>query len=107
VIKAELKRMAEGGPTQTELDNAKSYLTGSYALRFDTNAKIAAQLLGIQVEDLGIDYIDKRNAQIEAVTMADAKRAAQRILKVDDLLVTIVGKPDNMPTAPAKAAPRG
>ena len=107
VIKAELKRMADNGPTQTELDNSRSYLTGSYALRFDTNAKIAAQLLGILVEDLGIDYVDKRNAQIQAVTLADAKRVAARMLKVDDMIITIVGKPDNMPVAPAKAAPRG
>ena len=61
VIKAEITRMAKDGPTETELDNAKSYLTGSYALRFDTNAKIANQLLGIMVESLGIDYINKRN----------------------------------------------
>ena len=45
VIKAELKRMASDGPTAAELDNAKNYLTGSYALRFDTNPKIANQLL--------------------------------------------------------------
>ena len=108
VIKGELTRMATGGPTAAELANAKSYLTGSYALRFDTNAKIAAQLLAIQVDDLGIDYIDKRNAQIEAVTMDDAKRVAARILKVEDLLITIVGKPDGMPvTEQMPAAPPG
>ena len=107
VIKAELKRMATDGPTATELANAKSYLTGSYALRFDTNAKIASQLLAIMVDDLGVDYIDKRNAQIDAVTLADAKRVAAKVLKVDDLIVTIVGKPDGMPVTQQKAAPRG
>ena len=98
VIKAELSRMAKEGPTATELDNAKSYLIGSYALRFDTNSKIASQLLGIMVEDLGIDYVDKRNAQVAAVTLADAKRVAARLLKVDDLIVTVVGKPEGLPT---------
>ena len=107
VIKTELKRMATDGPTATELTNAKSYLTGSYALRFDTNSKIASQLLAIMVDDLGIDYIDRRNAQIDAVTLADARRVAAKLLKVDDLIVTIVGKPDNMPPAAPKSAPRG
>ncbi|MBX9927064.1 MAG: insulinase family protein [Hyphomicrobiaceae bacterium] len=93
VIKAELKRMADSGPTESELANAKSYLTGSYALRFDTNAKIASQLLGLQVEGFDKDYIKSRNAQIEAVTMPDVKRVAAKLLKSDELIVTIVGKP--------------
>jgi zinc protease len=96
VIRGELKRMAEVGPTVEELAGAKSYLTGSYALRFDTNGKIGSQLLGIMIEGLGQDYIDKRNAQVEAVTMADIKRVAQRLLKSDELIVTIVGRPVNV-----------
>ncbi len=106
VIKAELKRMADNGPTETELANAKSYLTGSYALRFDTNGKIASQLLGLLVEGFGKDYITTRNAQIDAITMADVKRVSAKMLKSDDLIVTIVGKPI-MPTAglPGTAVP--
>jgi zinc protease len=106
VIRSELKRMADGGPTEKEFENAKSYLTGSYALRFDTNAKIASQLLGLLQEEYGIDYVDKRNAQVEAVTLADVKRVAARLLKTEDLIVTIVGKPANM-TATGAAAPKG
>ncbi len=93
VIKVEFKRMADEGPTPLELENAKKFLTGSYALRFDTNAKIADQLLAIHRDDLGIDYVDKRNAQIEAVTIADTKRVAKRLIKSEDLIITIVGKP--------------
>ena len=97
VIRAELKRMAAEGPTPAELDNAKKYLIGSYPLRFDTNAKIASQLHGILHDDLGIDYVDKRNGLIEAVTIDDAKRVAQRLFKTENLIVTIVGKPKNLP----------
>lgn len=93
VIRAELARMATDGPTPTELANSKSYLTGSFALQFDTNSKIANQLLWMLNEDMGIDYPARRNALIEAVTLDDVKRAAARILTVDDLLVTVVGKP--------------
>jgi zinc protease len=100
VIRAELKRMADNGPTPAEVENAKKYLTGSFALRFDSNAKIANQLLWILREEMGIDYVDKRNAQVEAITLDDLKRVAKRLLKADDLIVTVVGKPKGL-------APRG
>ncbi|MFN3743275.1 MAG: M16 family metallopeptidase [Hyphomicrobiaceae bacterium] len=96
VIRAELRRMAEEGPTPEELQNAKDYLTGSFALRFDTNAKIANQLLGFLFEGYGIDYIDKRNALVNAVTLDDVKRVAARLLKADELIVTVVGKPQGL-----------
>ncbi|MFA7305547.1 MAG: pitrilysin family protein [Hyphomicrobium sp.] len=96
IIRKEMKKMAENGPTEADLDAAKSYLTGSYALRFDTNSKIASQLLGLMQEGFGPDYVENRNKMIDAVTMADAKRVAARLLKSDDLIVTVVGKPDGM-----------
>jgi zinc protease len=96
VIRSELERMAKDGPTETELANAKSYLTGSFALRFDTNAKIANQLLWMMHEHMGIDYPERRNGMIEAVSMEDVKRAAKRLLKVDDLFITVVGKPKGL-----------
>ncbi len=93
IIRAELKRMADEGVTAKELEGAKSNLTGSFALRFDTNAKIANQLLYFLGEELGIDYVDRRNAEVDAVTLDDIKRVAKRLLIVDDLFVTVVGKP--------------
>lgn len=102
LIRAELNKMATEGPTTAEFDNAKSYLTGSYALRFDTNTKIATQLLGLMEEGFGTDYIEKRNALIDAITLDDAKRVAKRLLETDNLIVTIVGKP-----TPAAAADKG
>jgi zinc protease len=93
VIREEFKQMAENGPTQTELDNAKKYLIGSYPLRFDTNAKIASQLLGLRMDDFGPEYIDNRNDMMAAVTLDDVQRVAKRLLNTEDLIVTIVGKP--------------
>ena len=88
-------------PTQEELKDAKQYLTGSYALRFDTSMKIASQLLWIQIQELGIDYVDKRNALIEAILLEDVKRVAKRLLKADGLIVTIVGEPEAVAEKPA------
>ncbi len=93
IIKQEIARMATDGPTVKELEEAKTYMTGSYALRFDTSKKIAGQLQAIQVDDLGIDYIEKRNSKINAVTLEDLKRVAKRLLKPGELVFTIVGKP--------------
>jgi len=96
VMQAEIRKLAETGPTEEELAKAKSFLTGSYALRFDTSTKIAEQLVLIQLDDLGIDYIDKRNGLIDAVTLADVKRVAKRLLEAS-MLVTVVGKPQALP----------
>lgn len=99
VIRDVLQRMATDGPTEAELENAKKYLVGSYALRFDTSDKIASQLLGLQMEGFGPDYIENRNAMIEAVSLADVKRLATRLLDPRQLIVTVVGKPENMSAA--------
>jgi zinc protease len=92
IIETEMRKLAAEGPTAAELARAKAYLKGSYALRFDTSSKIAAQLLEIQIEDLGIDYINKRNALIDAVTLADARRVAKRLFS-GEFLTTVVGRP--------------
>ena len=96
IVRAEFARMRDGGVTMQELIDAKTYLTGSYPLRLDTNGKIARLLVGIQLEDLGIDYINRRNGYIEAVTLDDISRVARRLLAPEDLQVVVVGKPANL-----------
>jgi len=98
LIKKEFSRMATEGPSEAELKNAKNYLTGSYALRFDTSSKIASQLLWIQVEGLGMDYIDKRNEMINSVTMSQIRGVAKRLFQGDKLRFVVVGQP--IPEAP-------
>jgi zinc protease len=112
VIRDELTRIAASGPTADELENAKRYLTGSYALRFDSSVKIANTLLWTQIEDLGMDYIDKRNSLVEAVTLGDVKRVAAQLIKPGNLVITVVGQPvglvpDGQVSSPALSAPRG
>jgi len=96
VIEGEIASLATIGPTEEELDKAKKYLIGSYALRFDTSTKIAGQLAHLQTEGFGVDYLDERNKLIAAVTMADAKRAAERLFGDGKLLVAVAGRPDGM-----------
>ncbi len=96
LVREVMRRMAEEGPTQQELDEAKTYLTGSYALRFSSNSAIANQLLGLQQQRLPFDYVEKRNALVEAVTLDQVKAQAKRLLHPDRLIVTIVGKPEGV-----------
>ena len=93
IIRAEIARMAAEGPSEAELTQAKRYMTGSYALRFDTSTKIAGELMGIAFEGLGIDYIDRRNDLVMAVTPDDARRAATRVFGDGRLLVAAAGRP--------------
>lgn len=95
VIEQEFKRMADEGPTPDEIAGAKSFLKGSYALTLDTSAKIAAQLTQIQIDDLGIDYIQRRDALIDAVTIEDAKRVAHKLFG-GGMLVTVAGRPKGL-----------
>jgi zinc protease len=91
IIEQEMRRMAELGPTEEELGKAKAFLKGSYALAFDTSTKIAGQLVQIQLDGLGIDYIERRAGMIDAVTLADARRVAKRLLDTG-LLIAVVGR---------------
>ncbi len=93
VIQEEIRAMADSGITDEELDKAQKYLIGSYALRFDTSRKIAGQLVSLQLDGYDVTRLDERNALIAAVTMADASRAAKRLLGDGGLLVTVAGKP--------------
>ena len=96
LVREVLAKMAADGPTAQELAEAKTYLTGSYALRFSSNAAIAGQLLGLQQQGLGADYVARRNGFIDAVTLDQVKAQAKRLLHPDRLTVTVVGKPEGL-----------
>ncbi len=104
VIRDEWKKMRDEGPTQEELNDAKEFLTGAWPLRFTTTSSIAEILLSVQKDNLGIDYIDKRNSIIEGITLADAKRVAKRLYNPDALTVVVVGATPKPGDPKAKAA---
>ena len=103
-VTSEVRRIAEEGPTKQELDEAKSYLKGSRMLSLDTSAKLAGALLQYQLDHLPIDYIERRNALVDAVTLEDAKRAAQRLWG-HGLLTVVVGRASQAATEPAIVTP--
>jgi zinc protease len=110
VVRQTMRDFAAKGPTQGELDDAKTYLTGSFPLAFDSNAGIAAQLGTYQRQGLDAGYVARRNSLIQAVTLADVRRVAKKLFDPARLTVVVAGsaagtpppKPVDKPAPPAK-----
>jgi zinc protease len=112
VVKDTLAKFAAEGPTQQELDDAKTYLTGSFPLAFASNSGTAAQLGTFQRQNLDIGYVARRNSLIQAVTLADVKRVAKKLFDPSRLTVVIAGTPADsarpapeVPRAPVRPSP--
>lgn len=91
LIEKEIRRIAKEGPTQKELDEAQSYLKGSQMLMLDTSSKLAQALLQYQLDELPIDYIEKLNVLVDAVTLEDTEKVARRLWG-QGVLSVIVGR---------------
>ncbi|WP_126979065.1 M16 family metallopeptidase [Frigidibacter oleivorans] len=105
VVRSEWAKVAAEGVTAEELEAAKTYLTGSYPLRFDGNSRIADILVGMQLDDLPPDYVETRNAKIEAVTLDDIRRVAGEWLMPGRLRFVVVGQPEALDGAEAMVIP--
>ena len=95
-VKDNLEALVSAGITEAELSDAKAYLTGSYPLSFDSNAKIAARMMGVRQDGLPVSFFDTRNALIEAVTLEDVNRVAQDYLQAENFTFIIVGQPQGL-----------
>ena len=100
------REIREQGVTAAELNDAKTYLVGSYPLRFDSAQDIAGALLQAQEDNLGADYFERRNALIEAVSLEDLSRVAKRLMDPERLVFVVVGQPAGLePTRPVPDQP--
>src|SRR6185437_5626456 len=107
VTKSEMARFAKDGATAQELADAKTFLTGSFPLTLDSNAKIARTLNAYQRSGLSADYVLKRNAMIQAVSLAKVNEMARKYYDPSRLVVVIAGTPappaaGQKPAAPAQ-----
>lgn len=90
-ILREMERIRTEPVSDTELSSAKSYLTGSFPLRMDSNRKIAGFLTAVEFYGLGLDYVDNYRTFIEAVTKDDILRVAKKYLNPDSYVLVVVG----------------
>lgn len=91
LLKQQIKKMKEGGITESELQAAKDYLIGSFPLKMTKNSNLAAFLSVMQTESLGIDFFEKRNSYVENVTVEQVNAVASRLLNDDDMVIVTVG----------------
>lgn len=96
VVKDVLRDMRDHGPSAQELALAKTYLTGGYALRFDSNSSIASALLAMQLQNYPVTHIETRNDRVMAVTLEQVKEQSRNLLDPDKMIFTLVGKPVGM-----------
>jgi len=96
VIEEEWAKMSLDGPTQKELDDAKSYFIGSLPLALDSTTAIAQTLLSMRVNNLPKNYLDHRNAEIDAITLQDAKRVASKLFDPNNLTFSVAGSAEGL-----------
>jgi zinc protease len=77
--------------SETELNDAKDYLTGSFPLRFDTMRKVANFLAQVEYFELGLDYPERYPELIRKITGDDVTRVAQKYLEPEKVITVIVG----------------
>ena len=94
VIRAEMARMVRDGATQTEVNDAITYLTGSFALDLDSNVKTANVVHAYQIAGRDITHINRRNDLIRAVTLEDVNRVARRLFAPENFTFVVVGQPE-------------
>lgn len=93
LIRAEIREMQTAPVTKKELEAAKTYLIGAMPLALSSTDRIAGLLLGLRLDNLPIDWLDRRAAAIASVTAEDIQRVAKKILQPDGLTVVMVGQP--------------
>ncbi|HEX9557729.1 MAG TPA: insulinase family protein, partial [Reyranella sp.] len=93
VVRAELARLRTDGPTEQEVTDAKTYLSGALALSLDSSGAVASLLHSMQVDNLAPDHLTKRANLIAVVKIDDVRRLARRLLREEVLTTVVVGKP--------------
>jgi zinc protease len=95
IVRDVVKRMAVEGPTAEELAEVKKYVIGAFAIsNLDSSAAIARTLVDLQIDHLGIDYIQTRDAKIEAVTLDEVKAEARKLLSAEPAILVVGPKFD-------------
>lgn len=105
LVRQEWQRMAEAGPTQEELDDARTYILGSFPLNLTDSDGVASILLSMQENDRPIDYLDRLADLYGAITVSDARRVAAKLYRAKDLTVVVAGRPVGLETT--RPAPGG
>lgn len=89
ILLREWHKMAAEGVSQEELHKAKEAMLASNNLRFASIDGIADILVAMQRENLGIDFLQKRNDYVRAVTLEEVNAAAAKYFRIEPDFVNI------------------
>ncbi|RIK26030.1 MAG: insulinase family protein [Chloroflexi bacterium] len=85
------RRLRAEGVTADELAHAQDYLTGSLALRLETNDGVAATLADMELYSLGMDYIVRYADLFRSVTRAQILEAVEQYARWEDAVIVTAG----------------
>jgi zinc protease len=102
LVREEWRRMHDEGPSAEELADAKTHVIGAFPVRFASTYGAARALLGIELDGLPIEYIDRRETLYQRVTLEDARRVARRLYDTAALRFLVLGHPEGViPSLPS------
>jgi zinc protease len=87
----ELNRIRNEPVSAKEIADAKSYLTGVFPIRLETQEGLTDQLVQIKMLNLPDDYLERYRDRVQAVTVEDIQRIAQKYVKPDEAALIVVG----------------
>lgn len=94
VVRQTLAAFLRDGPTQKELQAAKDYMIGGFALNLDTNSKMLANVSAIGYYGLPLDYLDTWKQKVDKVTAENIRSAFKRKIDPARMVTVIVGAPE-------------
>ncbi len=101
----QIKRLREGVLPAEDLDKARSFLSGIFPVRIESPDALARQILDIELYGLEADYINQYQKRVRGVGADAVKRAAQRVMPLDDLAIVVVGPAGSLKDPLAKLGP--
>jgi zinc protease len=87
----EIRTIRETVPSDTELQDVKDYLTGSFVFALERNSNLAAYAIRARRFDLGFDFIARYPDLIESVTTEQIREVAHKHLHPDRLTIISAG----------------
>lgn len=94
-IGTEIRRLRTEGVTADELAHAQDYLTGSLALRLETNDGVAATLADMELYALGMDYIMRYAEIFRSVTREQILEAVGKYARLEEAVIVTAGPAGN------------
>lgn len=95
LVLEEIRKFAANEVPAEELQNAKSYIIGSFPLSIEVPNDLANRLTTVFLYDLGDDYLKTFRDRLADVSAADVLRIARERISADNTAIVLVGKADD------------